>query len=194
MKYNIPDLDLDLSEDSRKEMLESLHHIPASKINDKGIVPHGIGVYFCDIPEDRISGLSAIDYKHAEEDLGYIKIDFLHNSIYDKFKTRDELFDIMKKDIDWNLLYKKEIIESLPHINNYYTLLSQLPKIDSVEKLAMFIAIIRPAKKYLIEEVKNNGWESIEDRIWIKENEGYQYKKSHAIAYAISITICLRQV
>lgn len=69
--------------------------------------------------------------------------------------------------------------------------MNQLPKIDSIEKLAMFIAIIRPGKKYLIDKVINNSWDSINDKIWIKENTGYQYKKSHAIAYALSITVAM---
>jgi hypothetical protein len=191
IKYNIPDLDVDMSQKTRDTIIKKLYHIPASKINDKGINPHGVGVYFCNIPYDRLTGLASLDYKHAEEDLGYIKIDFLHNSIYDSFDDRQQLFNVMEQEPNWNLLYKKDIVEQLPHINNYFTLLNQLPKIDSVDKLAMFIAIIRPAKKYLISEVTNNGWDSIIDKIWIKEDTGYMYKKSHAVAYALSITVAM---
>ncbi len=191
IKYNIPDLDVDMSQKTRDTIIKKLYHIPASKINDKGINPHGVGVYFCNIPYDRLTGLASLDYKHAEEDLGYIKIDFLHNSIYDSFDDRQQLFNVMEQEPNWNLLYKKDVVEQLPHINNYFTLLNQLPKIDSVDKLAMFIAIIRPAKKYLISEVTNNGWDSIIDKIWIKENTGYMYKKSHAVAYALSITVAM---
>ena len=191
IKYNIPDLDVDMSQKTRDTIIKKLYHIPASKINDKGINPHGVGVYFCNIPYDRLTGLASLDYKHAEEDLGYIKIDFLHNSIYDSFDDRQQLFNVMEQEPNWNLIYKKDIVEQLPHINNYFTLLNQLPKIDSVDKLAMFIAIIRPAKKYLISEVTNNGWDSIIDKIWIKEDTGYMYKKSHAVAYALSITVAM---
>nr|DAR13158.1 MAG TPA: PROTEIN/DNA Complex, alpha subunit, TauC subunit [Caudoviricetes sp.] len=191
IKYNIPDLDVDMSQKTRDTIIKKLYHIPASKINDKGINPHGVGVYFCNIPYDRLTGLASLDYKHAEEDLGYIKIDFLHNSIYDSFDDRQQLFNVMEQEPNWNLLYKKDVVEQLPHINNYFTLLNQLPKIDSVDKLAMFIAIIRPAKKYLISEVINNGWDSIIDKIWIKEDTGYMYKKSHAVAYALSITVAM---
>lgn len=191
IKYNIPDLDVDMSQKTRDTIIKKLYHIPASKINDKGINPHGVGIYFCNIPYDRLTGLASLDYKHAEEDLGYIKIDFLHNSIYDSFEDRQQLFNVMEQEPNWNLLYKKEVVEQLPHINNYFTLLNQLPKIDSVDKLAMFIAIIRPAKKYLISEVTNNGWDSIIDKIWIKEDTGYMYKKSHAVAYALSITVAM---
>ena len=191
MPYIIPDLDLDMSQETNDAMLKQLHHIPASKLNDKGISPHGVGTYFMNIPVDRISGLASIDYKKAEEDFGYIKVDFLHNTVYDRFKNRQELLDIVDKEPDWSLLYKKSVVEKLPHINNYYTLLNQLPKIDSIDKLAMFIAIIRPAKKHLIPIVIRSGWRSIEKDIWTKEEEGYQFKKSHAIAFAIMIKVAL---
>lgn len=194
-KFIIPDLDLDMSSDTREKILNTLQHIPASKITENSITPHNIGVYFSDIPQDRISGLASIDYKKAEEDYGFIKIDCLHNSIYDSFKTRQELFDILKKPIDWKLLYKQDIVEKLPQIGNYYTLINQLPKIDSIEKLAMMIALIRPSKKYLIDIVIKQGWDAIKDKIWIKEeNSGYQYKKSHAIAFALSITVVMRSI
>ena len=194
MVYIIPDLDIDIAQKSRDTMIDSLYHIPASKINDKGINPHGVGVYFCDIPKDRISGLASIDYKRAEEDLGYIKMDFLHNTVYDRFESRQQIYDIIESEPNWNFLYKKEVIEQLPHINNYYTLINQMPLIDSIEKLAMFIAVIRPGKKYLIDIVQSTGkWESIQNKIWVKEDTGYQYKKSHAIAYALSIVVAMNQ-
>ena len=40
-KYNLPDLDIDMGQTTRDAILNKLHHIPASKINDKGINPHG---------------------------------------------------------------------------------------------------------------------------------------------------------
>ena len=191
MPYIIPDLDLDMSAKTNDAMLKSLHHIPASKLNEKGIFPHGVGNYFMDIPTDRLTGLASIDYKRAEEEFGYVKVDFLHNTVYDRFENRQELLDIVDKEPDWSLLYKKSVLERLPHISNYYTLINQLPKIDSIEKLAMFIAIIRPAKKYLISIVEKEGWNSIINDIWVKEDNGYQFKKSHAIAFAIMIKVAL---
>lgn len=190
MVFKIPDLDMDMSQKTRDTMVQTLYHIPASKLNDKGINPHGVGVYLCNIPYDRLTGLASIDYKRAEEEFGYVKLDWLHNTIYDRFENRNELLGAMNTEPKWELLYKQDVIEQLPHINNYYTLINQLPRIDSVEKLAMFIAIIRPGKKYLIDILQNTRkWESIEDRIWLKEDTGYQYKKSHAIAFALSITV-----
>ena len=191
MTYKISDLDVDVSEETRNDILSKMKHIPASKINEKGIFPHNVGVYFCDIPEDRISGLASIDYKSAEEDYGFYKVDILHNSVYDNFKTREELIKCLKKETNWKLLKNQGVVTKLPHINNYFTLLCQLPSITNEEELAMFIALIRPSKKHLIQDVMTNGWKSIEDKIWIKEDNGYQFKKSHAIAYALMIKVAL---
>ena len=116
-KYNLPDLDIDMGQTTRDAILNKLHHIPASKINDKGINPHGVGIYFCNIPYDRLTGLASIDYKHAEEDLGYIKLDFLHNTVYDKFTSRQQILNIINNEPNWNLLYKKKLL------NNYRILI-----------------------------------------------------------------------
>jgi hypothetical protein len=111
--------------------------------------------------------------------------------VYDKFTTRTEVENSINKEPDWSLLKNPLIVKELPHINNYSEMILGLPDITSVEELAMFIALIRPGKKYLIDDVKKNGWKSIEDRIWIKEDNGFQFKKSHSIAYALSIVSCL---
>lgn len=188
--FKIPDVDLDCNENTRNDILNTLYHIPASKINEKGIFPHNVGIYLMDIPVDRITNLSSIDYKRAEEDYGYIKFDILHNTIYDKFSNRDEIFESINKEPDWNKIYNEDYVKTIPHIGNYYQLLNELPKIDSIEKLSMFIAVIRPGKKYLIDDLKKyNNWDIIKDRIWKKEDNGYMYKKSHSIGYALSICL-----
>ena len=193
MKYNIPDLDVDVS--NRDAVLKHLKHIPASKLSKSGIFPHGVGVYFCDVPNDLMSGLCSIDYKRAEEDYGYVKVDILHNTIYDSFKSRSEMINILKKQPDWTLLKNREVVETLPHINNYYELLQDLPTINSITEMAMFISVIRPGKKYLIETLKQtNNWNSIRDKIWEKEDNGYMYKKSHAISYATLIVLALNKL
>jgi hypothetical protein len=190
--YQIPDLDLDMSQETRTKILNESKNIPASKINSTSITPHNIGIYFCDIPQDKISGLASIDYKRAEEEFGYIKFDLLHNSIYDNFTSRKDIENVLEQNPDWNKLYKKNIVESLPHINSYYTLINELPTIDSIEKLARLLAIIRPGKQYLINVVKKAGnWESIDNKIWLKEDTGYAYKHSHAISYALSIVVAM---
>lgn len=192
---NVPDVDLDVGQQTRVEMLETLPHIKASKINDKGISPHIVGLYFCNVPIDRITNLCSIDYKECENRWSFMKVDILHNCAYDCFKNRSEMFEIMNKPIDWDMLYKKSIVEQLPHISGYYTLLNDLPKINNIEDLAKFLAIIRPSKKYLIEIVKKtNDWKSIDDKIWVKEGDGYMFKKAHAVSYALMITLVVNTI
>lgn len=196
MKYNIADIDIDLNAETRELVLDEFKHIPASKITDN-IIPHNVGVYFCDMPIDKFSGLASIDYKHAEEDLGYVKIDLLHNTIYDKFKNQDELDKVLSKPVDWNLLKDKSIVQQLPHINNYYEKLQELPPIKNEIQLAMFLSLIRPAKIRYYNKVKETqDWNSIKDNIWAKEegDDGYRYKKAHAIAYAVSIIVALNSL
>ena len=192
MKYNIPDLDIDVKD--RDNILSNFRHIPAAKVTNVGLVPHGVGEYFCDIPEDLLSGLAAIDYKYAEEEYGYVKFDFLHNTQYDSFGSRSELLEVMKRPIAWDRLKNEEFVKTLPHVGNYFKLMSEMPKIDSIEKLAMFISIIRPGKAHLIPIVKDsNDWNSVLNEIWVKPSDGkYYYKKSHAISYAMMISILLR--
>ena len=191
-KFNIADIDLDMPLKTRESLLNELPHIPASKITDD-IIPHNIGVYFCDIPKDDLTGLASIDYKRAEEELGYVKVDFLHNTIYDRFKTPQELEDVLNKPVDWTMLKDKGIVNQLPHINNYYDKLQELPPITSIEDLAKFIALIRPGKIRYYDRVKESqDWHSIDDVIWQKEENAYYYKKSHSIAYALSITVVMK--
>ena len=159
--------------------------------------PHNVGVYFENIPQDDFTGLASIDYKKAEEEFGYIKIDFLHNTIYDKFKSNDEIKEILNKSVDWNLLKDKNVVERLPHINSHFDKLQELPPIKNEIELAMFLSLIRPAKIRYYDKVKETqDWKSISDNIWEKEfgDDGYGYKKAHAIAYALSIIVAMNSL
>ena len=61
-------------------------------------------------------------------------------------------------------------------------------KPKSVEELAEVLAVIRPAKRHLLNESK----EKISKEVWIKPDDGsYYFKKAHAIAYALSIVVQL---
>ena len=194
--FTIPDIDLDLSAEGIKRLKGMIKHIPASKITDKGITEHNCGIYPMNIPSDPLTGLSAIDYVSAEKDYGFVKIDLLHNQMYDTFSSESEIEALLEKPIDWRKLHNESVVKTLPHIGGYFTTLASLPPILSVEQLAMFLALIRPAKKYLLDTVKRNGWDAIKDKIWVKEEgneKGFQFKKSHAIAYALGITLLIRK-
>ena len=61
-------------------------------------------------------------------------------------------------------------------------------KPKSVEELAEVLAVIRPAKRHLLNETK----EKISNEVWVKPDDGsYYFKKAHAIAYALSIVVQL---
>jgi hypothetical protein len=56
----------------------------------------------------------------------------------------------------------------------------------TIEQLAAVLAVIRPAKRYLVGEP----WSTILEEVWKKpENDEYYFKKAHAIAYAQAIVV-----
>jgi hypothetical protein len=57
--------------------------------------------------------------------------------------------------------------------------------IDSIPRLAMMLAVIRPGKKHLIGKT----WRDIAKTVWDKGSDGYTFKKSHAIAYAQLVVV-----
>lgn len=177
------DIDIDLAD--RKLILDKIVHIPASLENSE----HLTGIYITNIPTDVINNRSSINYKEAES-RGYLKIDLLNLHIYKDIKDYDHYSRLLNKEPTWELLKNKEICEQLIHIGKYHHII-RLYDIDSIEKLAAFIAILRPAKKYLI----GKQWEDIFNEVWKKpDNDLYFYKKSHAIAYAMAIVIQLNLI
>jgi DNA polymerase III alpha subunit len=59
-------------------------------------------------------------------------------------------------------------------------------KPKSVEELAMILAMIRPGKRHLLGKT----WTEISETVWTRPESGeYYFKKAHAIAYAVAITV-----
>jgi DNA polymerase III alpha subunit len=59
-------------------------------------------------------------------------------------------------------------------------------KPTTVEQLAAVLAMIRPAKRYLI----GKEWTTVMNEVWTKPKDGsYYFKKSHAIAYAVAVVV-----
>jgi DNA polymerase III alpha subunit len=70
-------------------------------------------------------------------------------------------------------------------VNGHGSILRQ-SKPKSIEQLAAVLAMIRPAKRYLI----GKEWTTIMAEVWAKpENDDYFFKKSHATAYAVAIVV-----
>lgn len=179
--------DVDIDVFDRDKLLENLPHITARiDRDDDEYVKHVSGVYFQRIPYDPLTNIATIDHKDAEE-LGYMKIDFLNNSVYKSVRDEDHLKKLAEREPEWDLLQHADIISKLVHIHDYAYLVQRLrPK--SIPQLAMILALIRPGKKHL----QNSTWAEIEKEIWIKPTDGtYYFKKSHSFAFALSIIVQL---
>jgi len=181
---NQTDIDIDVLD--RDVVLSKIRHVPAS-INKNGVyTKHNSGVYVSKIPHDPVSNLASIEYKEAEE-RGYFKLDFLNNSLYDGVRDEAHLISLMEQEPVWDLFQHEEVVQNLAHVSNHIEVLKVL-KPQSVEELAEVLAIIRPAKRYLLNENK----EKIKSEVWSKpKDDSYYFKKAHAIAYAVSIVVQL---
>ena len=178
--------DIDIDTKDRNILLDLIKHTSAGIVKDNIIKKHNTGVYVTDIPTDPLQAISSIDYNEAE-DRGYFKLDILNVGIYEEVENEDHLIKLMSAKPDWNLLQHKEIVEQLFHIHNHFDIVKKL-KPSSVEQLAAVLAIIRPAKRKLL----NESWDTINKEVWKKPTDGtYFFKKSHAVGYALAIILQL---
>lgn len=173
------DIDIDLGDRSR--LLELIDHVGASNIKAGVVGKHPTGVYFQRMPVDPVSGLAAVDYR-AAEDLGFFKIDLLNVHVYQQVRDEEHLLQLMKQEPMWELLQSREFVDQVIHINGHHDSISAMPEpIASVNHLAMFLAILRPAKKHLIGQL----WAEVEKTVWLKSEDGkFGFKRAHSIAYA----------
>jgi hypothetical protein len=177
--------DIDIDFGDRSQALKLLDHTVASMERDGRLVPHNTGIYATKIPQDPFTGLASIDYKSAEQ-RGYTKLDFLNVSLYTQIKSEQHLQDLIAQEPAWDLLYDPEFCAQLIHIGNHYRTLIQMPEaVNSIARMAMFLSVIRPAKRHLI----GRPWADIAQTVWEREADGYQFKKSHAVAYAHLVVV-----
>jgi hypothetical protein len=177
--------DIDIDFGNRDQATKILDVIPAGIIRDNKLVKHNSGVYPTDIPVDPFTGIASIDYREAEE-LGYPKLDFLNVSLYTLVKSEAHLNELMSKEPNWDLLKQREFCEKLIHIGNHYDTLSKMAEpVNTIPRMAMFLAIIRPGKRHLVGKT----WKEVSATIWDTTDEGYTFKKSHAVAYAHLVCI-----
>ncbi len=186
----MPDIDIDFYD--REQALKLIKHVPASRVENGTFKKHNTGIYCTSIPYDSVTSLASIDYEEAEE-RGYFKLDFLNVSIYKDIQSEEELLRLLSIEPLWDLLEQKEFCDLIFHVNGYHSLISML-KPRSIEQLAMFLAILRPGKKHLVDKVSKEGWDSISAEIWIKTEDTYSFKKSHAVAYAHAIVIQMNKI
>lgn len=181
MKFN-SDIDIDFG--NRDKILEHIKHIPAAMRNVNPIRKHATGVYVTDIPYDAVNDMANLNYSEAEK-CGYVKLDFLNVHIYEQVKSEEHLISLMGEP-NWDKLNDKQFVEKLIHLSNHFNSIQRMPEpINSIPRLAMFLAIIRPAKKHLI----GLTWKEVSKTVWDKGSDGYHFKKSHSVAYAQLVTV-----
>ena len=183
MKFT-SDIDIDVGD--RDQALALLKYTTASIIKDGKNTKHNTGVYFTNIPDDPFTGRASLDYEAAEE-RGYIKVDVLNVGLYKQIKNEEHLQQLMQQEPAWDHLYDPEFCAKLIHIGAHYDTLIKMPEaVNSIPRLAMFLAVIRPAKRHLI----GKNWTEVAKSVWEKpEDNGYYFKKSHAVAYANLVAI-----
>jgi DNA polymerase III alpha subunit len=178
----MPDIDIDFAD--REKAIKLFDCVVASRDEKGTVVKHNTGLYFHRVPVNPDNNLSEITYEEAEN-LGYFKIDFLNVGLYKDIKNEDHLIELMNKEPLWDLLEQEDFVNLLFHINGHAGI-CQTMEPRTVEELAAVLAVIRPAKRHLL----NRPMEEILKQVWIKpEGDEYYFKKSHAIAYATAIVV-----
>ena len=178
----MPDIDIDFF--NRDSALECLKHITASRVDGDQSVKHNTGVYFHSVPVDAAKNISAVPYDRADE-LDYFKIDFLNVNIYKGVRDETHLKELMGREPLWDLLEQEDFVNLLFHVNGHSKILKIMTP-RTVEQLAAVLAVIRPAKRYLI----GRPWEEVLQEVWTKPvGDEYYFKKSHATAYAVAVVV-----
>jgi hypothetical protein len=178
----MPDIDIDFVD--RDNALKLFKHVTASRVDDNKLVKHNTGIYLHEAPLDAVKNVCAIPYERAEEQ-GYFKIDFLNVGIYKGVRDEEHLTQLMNTEPLWDLLEQDDFCNLLFHVNGHGGILRQM-KPTSVEQLAAVLAMIRPAKRYLI----GKDWNTVMNEVWTKpSSDEYYFKKSHATAYAMAIVV-----
>ena len=181
-KFN-SDVDLDFAD--REQVISLLNVTQASILRNGEMVKHNTGVYATDIPQDPFTSQASIDYDVAE-DRGYVKLDFLNVNLYKQVRDEAHLIELMREP-DWAKLYDPDFCAQLMHVNAHYDTLIKMPEaVNTIPRLAMFLAIIRPAKRHLVGKT----WKEVAETVWDKpDDDTYYFKRSHSCAYANLVVV-----
>ena len=175
----MPDIDIDFAD--RDLILNKIQHRVARLDTGK---KHNTGVYVTEVPHNPVDNISTVDYKTAE-DRGYFKLDFLNVSIYKDIRDENHLKKLMETEPLWDLLTHDEFVNNVFHLQGHGDVCRKL-KPTSIEQLAAVLAIIRPAKRHLVNET----WTTILKDVWNKPADGsYYFKKAHAVSYAMACVV-----
>lgn len=183
MKFS-SDIDIDVA--NRDQALAVLKHVDASIIRDGKISKHNTGAYFTQIPVDPITGRASLDYQEAEK-RGYIKLDILNVGLYQQIKSEQQLKELMEQEPSWDQLYDPDFCAKLIHVGSHYDTLIRMPEaVNTIPRLAMFLALIRPAKRHLVGKT----WREVAESVWERPaDDSYYFKKAHAVGYAHLVVV-----
>ena len=171
--------DIDIDVPNRDAVLKLFPHVTANN----GDVKHNTGVYFHRVPVNPITGRCSIDYD-AAEDMGYFKIDVLNVSIYKGVRDEDHLIDLLEREPMWELLEEEDFCNMLFHMRGHHDICKQMRPTNLLQ-LAAVLAMIRPAKRHFV----GKSWDYVNQHVWTKVDEGYAFKKSHALGYAQAVRL-----
>lgn len=178
----MPDIDIDFVD--RDQALKLFNYTSASRIEEGRLVKHNTGIYLHEVPVDAVTGLCQIPYDQAEE-LDFFKIDFLNVGLYKGVRDETHLVELMNKEPLWDLLEQDDFCNLLFHVNGHGDILRKM-KPQTIPQLSEVLAMIRPAKRYLI----GKSWSEVGTEVWTKPTNGdYYFKKSHAVAYATAVVV-----
>lgn len=184
------DVDVDTHPDFKPEKIFP-SWVRAAVLKDGKITAHPCGVYPQAIARDPFTKLAAIPYEEAE-DLGYLKVDMLHLEVYRHFRDRAEIEQLLKIEPDWSLLQLPSAWPKLFQLSKHGELLQKVKPRD-IQSLADVMALIRPGKKgllglYLKEKM------ACRRVLYAKDDEGYSFKKSHALSYSLVVWLQLHLI
>ena len=175
----MPDIDIDFVD--RDAALKLFKHIPASRIDNDRLIKHNTGVYLHSVPMSAVEAVCSVPYDHADAE-AYFKIDFLNVGIYKGIRDEIHLIQLMETEPLWDLLQDEEFIQNLFHVNGHGSILRQ-SKPESIEQLAAVLAMIRPAKRYLI----GKDWTTVMAEVWRSEEHTSELQSHACISYAVSL-------
>lgn len=183
MKFT-SDIDIDFAD--REKALALIKHTNAAIERDGRLVKHNTGIYVTDIPEDPFTNTACLDH-HIAENRGYVKLDFLNVGVYSQVRDNEHLNELMAREPDWAQLYDPDFCSRVIHVGNHYETLIKMPEaVNTIPRMAMFLAVIRPGKRHLVGET----WRTVGQTVWTKpDDDSYFFKKAHAVAYAHLVAV-----
>jgi hypothetical protein len=179
--------DIDINFLDPAHALSGLRCVRGVQINKKGQrEEHISAVYFQDIPVDPLDGRAAWDYETAAEK-GFFKLDFLKSTTYEGVRDEAHLLELMQRPPPWDRFVDQTMVARLNQISRHFHVMVLIEP-QNLNELAVCLALILPEKSYLQRRPR---FEILRD-IWKPSpGNGYMFKKSHSVAYAVAAIVQL---